>query len=70
MRAESDKDKIDTDLLKEKEKVAMLETQVQKGSKDRDNLQNEMEMLLDRINKLSEMLDKSRVSSSKSKRLS
>ena len=62
MRAQTDKDKIETDLMKQQEKTTILESQVQKGQKDRENLQTEMEMLLDRINKLSEMLDKSRVS--------
>ena len=61
MTAQSEKDKIETDLLKQQEKVNILETQVVKAQKDRENLQHEMEMLLDRINKLSELLDKSRV---------
>jgi len=61
LRAQSDKDKMETDLLKQQEKTGMMETQVQKAQKDRENLQAEMEMLLDRINKLSELLDKSRV---------
>ncbi len=61
LRAESDKDKMETDLLKQQEKATMMEAQVQKAQKDRENLQAEMEMLLDRINKLSELLDKARV---------
>ena len=39
----------------------MLEAQVQRAQSDRENLQSEMEILLDRINKLSELLDKARV---------
>ena len=62
LRAQTDKDKIETDLLKQQEKVSILENQVQKTQKERENLQAEMEMLLDRINKLSEHLDKARVS--------
>lgn len=61
MRTQTDKDKVETDLLKQQERSNMLEAQVAKSQKDRENLQSEMEMLLDRINKLSEMLDKSRV---------
>ena len=61
---QTDKDKVETELLKQQEKVNILETQVVKSQKDRENLQTEMEMLLDRINKLSELLDKSRVGTS------
>lgn len=39
----------------------MMQVQVEKAQKDRQNLQSEMEILLDRINKLSDMLDKARV---------
>ena len=59
---ETDKEKLETDLLKQQEKSDMLQTQVEKSQKDRQNLQAEMEILLDRINKLSDMLDKARVS--------
>jgi septal ring factor EnvC (AmiA/AmiB activator) len=59
--AQTEKDSVETNLLKQQEKVNILETQVVKAQKDRENLQSEMEMLLDRINKLSELLDKSRV---------
>ena len=48
--------------MKQKEKVGMVEAQVTRAQKDRENLQSEMEILLDRINKLSELLDKARVS--------
>ena len=49
-------------MMKQKEKVGMVEAQVTRAQKDRENLQSEMEILLDRINKLSELLDKARVS--------
>jgi septal ring factor EnvC (AmiA/AmiB activator) len=58
---ETDKEKLETDLLKQQEKMEMMQTQVEKAQKDRQNLQAEMEILLDRINKLSDMLDKTRV---------
>lgn len=58
---ETDKEKLETDMLKQQEKVEMMQVQVEKAQKDRQNLQAEMEILLDRINKLSDMLDKSRV---------
>ena len=61
MTAQTEKDKLETDLMKQQEKVNHLESQVNKAAKDRENLQSEMEMLLDRINKLSELLDKNRV---------
>ncbi len=61
IRLQSEKDKVETDLLKQQERGNILEAQVQKTQKDRENLQAEMEMLLDRINKLSELLDKARV---------
>ena len=59
---ETDKEKLETDLLKLQEKSEMMQSQVEKTQKDRQNLQSEMEILLDRINKLSDMLDKARVS--------
>ena len=62
MAVETDKEKLETDLLKQQEKSDMLQTQVEKSQKDRQNLPAEMEILLDRINKLSDMLDKARVS--------
>ena len=62
IRAEEERDKIDTEFIKQKEKSGMLEAQVQRAQSDRENLQSEMEILLDRINKLSELLDKARVS--------
>ena len=62
LRAEDERDKLDSELMKQKEKVGMVEAQVTRAQKDRENLQSEMEILLDRINKLSELLDKARVS--------
>ena len=61
LRTQTEKENVETDLLKAQEKVTILDSQNQKSNKDRENLQAEMEMLLDRINKLSELLDKSRV---------
>ena len=58
---QTDKDKVETELLKQQEKVNILEVQVVKSQKDRENLETEMEMLLDRIKKLSELLDKAKV---------
>ena len=49
------------EIIKQREKTALLEAQIQKAQSDRENLQSEMEILLDRINKLSELLDKARV---------
>ena len=40
----------------------MLQHAVDKSTRERENMQQEMDMLLDRINKMSDMLDKSRVS--------
>jgi hypothetical protein len=34
---------------------------VSKSQRERENMQSEMDVLLDRINKMSDMLDKSRV---------
>ena len=62
LRAEDERDKVESELMKQKEKVGMVEAQVTRAQKDRENLQSEMEILLDRINKLSELLDKARVS--------
>jgi hypothetical protein len=61
LQAETDKEKVETDVLKQQEKMGMLQVQVENGHKDKDNLQSELEILLDRNNKLSEMHDKSRV---------
>ena len=61
LQAETDKEKVETEILRHAEKTNMLQVQVDSAQKDKENLQNEMEILLDRINKLSEMVDKSRV---------
>ena len=61
IRAEEERDKNDMEIIKQREKTALLEAQIQKAQSDRENLQSEMEILLDRINKLSELLDKARV---------
>ena len=61
MQAETDKEKVETEILRHAEKTNMLQVQVDNAQKDKENLQNEMEILLDRINKLSELVDKSRV---------
>lgn len=63
VRVEDERDKLDTEFMKQKEKVDMTQAQIQRAQNDRENLQSEMEILLDRINKLSELLDKARVSS-------
>ena len=61
LQAETDKEKVETEILRHAEKTEMLQVQVNNAQKDKENLQSEMELLLDRINKLSEMVDKSRV---------
>ena len=61
LQAETDKEKVETEILRHAEKTNMLQVQVDNAQKDKENLQNEMEILLDRINKLSELVDKSRV---------
>ena len=48
-------------ILKQQEKQSMLQEQINNAQKEKENFQSEMELLLDRINKLSEMVDKSRV---------
>ena len=61
MLVETDKEKVETEILKQQERMEMLQTQLNNAGKDKENLQSEMEILLDRTNKLSEMVDKSRV---------
>lgn len=65
LQAETDKEKVETEILKQQEKMEMLQCQINNAQKDKDNFQSEMEILLDRINKLSDMVDKSRVIKSK-----
>ena len=61
LQVETDKEKVETQILKQQEQMEMLQVQLNNAGNDKDNLQQEMEILLDRINKLSEMVDKSRV---------
>ena len=61
MLVETDKEKVETEILKYQERMENLQTQLNNAGKDKENLQSEMEILLDRTNKLSEMVDKSRV---------
>ena len=61
MQAETDKEKAETEILKQQEKMELVQVQINNAQKDKDNLQSEMEILLDRIKGLSEMVDKSRV---------
>ena len=51
----------ETEILKQQEKQSMLQEQINNAQKEKENFQSEMEILLDRINKLSELVDKSRV---------
>lgn len=61
MQAETDKEKAETEILKQQEKMETIHVQINNAQKDKENLQSEMELLLDRINKLDIMVDKSRV---------
>ena len=61
LQAETDKEKAETEILKQQEKQSMLQEQINNAQKEKENFQSEMEILLDRINKLSELVDKSRV---------
>ena len=62
IRAEEDKEKGDGELIRQNRDLEMLQHAVDKSTRERENMQQEMDMLLDRINKMSDMLDKSRVS--------
>ena len=59
---EEDKEKGDGELIRQNRDLEMLQHAVDKSTRERENIQQEMDMLLDRINKMSDMLDKSRVS--------
>jgi hypothetical protein len=59
---EEDKEKGEGDLHRQGRDLEMLQHAVDKSARERENMQGEMDMLLDRINKMSDMLDKSRVS--------
>ena len=61
LQAETDKEKAETEILKQQEKQSMLQEQINNAQKEKADLQAEMENLIDRINKLSDLLDKSRV---------
>ena len=62
IRVEEDKEKGDGELIRQNRDLEMLQHAVDKSTRERENMQQEMDMLLDRINKMSDMLDKSRVS--------
>ncbi len=61
LQTETEKEKAETEILKQQEKFEMVNREVSNAQKDKENLQSEMEILLDRINKLSELVDKQRV---------
>ncbi|QQP36766.1 Uncharacterized protein FKW44_021962, partial [Caligus rogercresseyi] len=61
LRIQNEKERLEAEMFKESEKMDVIQGQAQKAQKDRENLQTEMEILLDRINKLSDILDKARV---------
>ena len=58
---EEEKEKVESELLRQARDLEMLQNTIQKSQRERENMQSEMEVLLDRINKMSDMLDKSRV---------
>ena len=62
IRVEEEKEKVESELLRQARDLEMLQNTIQKSQRERENMQSEMEVLLDRINKMSDMLDKSRVS--------
>ena len=61
IRLEEDKDKVEQEVMRLTRELELLQATVSKSQRDRENMQSEMDTLLDRINKLSDMLDKSRV---------
>ena len=61
IRVEEEKEKVESELLRQARDLEMLQNTIQKSQRERENMQSEMEVLLDRINKMSDMLDKSRV---------
>ena len=63
IRTEEEKEKGEGDLHRQGRDLELLQHAVDKSSRERENMQAEMDMLLDRINKMSDMLDKSRVRS-------
>ena len=48
-------------MMRQGRDLEMLQNTIQKSQRERENMQSEMDVLLDRINKMSDMLDKSRV---------
>ena len=58
---EEEKEKVETEMMRQARDLEMLQNTIQKSQRERENMQSEMEVLLDRINKMSDMLDKSRV---------
>ena len=61
IRVEEEKEKVESELLRQARDLEMLQNTIQKSQRERENMQSEMEVLLDRINKMSDMLDKARV---------
>ena len=61
LQAETDKEKAETEILKQQEKQSMLQDQINNAQNEKENFQSEMEILIDRIRTLSESVDKSRV---------
>ena len=61
IRAEEEKEKVEAELMRQARDLEMLQNTIQKSQRERENMQSEMEVLLDRINKMSDMLDKARV---------
>ena len=61
IRVEEDKEKTDQEMMRQGRDLEMLQNTIQKSQRERENMQSEMDVLLDRINKMSDMLDKSRV---------
>ena len=61
IRVEEEKEKVEAEMLRQARDQEMLQNTIQKSQRERENMQSEMEVLLDRINKMSDMMDKSRV---------
>ena len=61
IRVEEEKEKVEAEMMRQARDLEMLQNTIQKSQRERENMQSEMEILLDRINKMSDMLDKSRV---------
>ena len=61
IRVEEEKEKTEAEMMRQGRDLEMLQNTIQKSQRERENMQSEMEVLLDRINKMSDMLDKSRV---------